>query len=149
MYQYTQMVAVLHCIITDIENSRIKNNIKNWKFNFKFNNIKDDYLDQINELKNEIECWEKADPKLKELREKVMKNENIDDINIEISFAIINNINNLCYILDRDDPPIHRLMTPDDLKQIIVEIIKEHKIACNSIELEMLEVEKEILLEIY
>lgn len=139
------MAAVLHCIITDIENTRIKNNIKNWKFNFKFNDIRDNYLEEIKNAKDEIERLEKADPKLKELRYRVCENENIDHINIKISFGVIKYIYDLSYMLLPEQPPLYKISSPEDLKQLLVEIIKEYKELTHSLITEMLELKKEIL----
>lgn len=67
------MTAIMHCIITEIENSRIKNNIQNWRVNTKIDNIRDKWSGWVGGYKDEIDDFESRGngPCLKELKLKV------------------------------------------------------------------------------
>jgi hypothetical protein len=164
------MSAILHCIITEIENSRITYNIKNWWRNTKINIIIDRYSGQINEIKDIIYDIESKGngPCLKELKLKVWnlcgegsthechchidKQEWYKEIKIKLScefiFECIQYIDGVTYDLEMQNYQLSEIGNPNNLKRIVISLMVKQKRSINELKNELLELEAEMEAEI-
>lgn len=166
------MVAILHCVITEIENYRIKNNIQKWRMNTKIDNIIDGHRDQVDWIKEQVRDYEDIgdDPHIKELKLKVwnvcgdgnqissLNIHHIDkqvwykEIKIKISssfiFAALGFINSATFELEIENYQVGEVSNPEDLKKIIVFLMMKLKHSINELKNELLEIEEKIEAEI-
>jgi len=164
------MSAILHCIITEIENSRIKNNIKNWRINTKIDNIREGHKDQIDWLKEQVcDYAENGNgPNLKELKLKVWnlcgegnpdechchinKQAWYKEIKIKLSssfiFECIQYINDVTFDLEMENYQLNEIDNPKDLKRIVISLLVKQKHSINEVKNELRELEDEIDTEI-
>jgi len=165
------MAAILHCIIAEIENYRIKNNIQNWRVNTKIDNIRDKHKDQVDWLKEQV-CEYVVfgdEPVLKELKLKVWnlcgdenqinsfhhidrldwyKEIKIPDLSCEFIFKSIIYIYSVTFALDMGSDLIYEACNPRDLPPVLVFLMVKDKHLINEMNNEVFEYKAKVEAEI-
>lgn len=169
------MVAILHAIITEIENYRISNNIQNWRVNTKIDNIREKHRIQVEWLKEQVcDYAENGDePVLKELKLKVWnlcgdenqiynphhidhhinkldwyKEIKIPDLSSEFIFKAMGYICIATSALELDISLILEACNPRDLKPVLVYLMMKHKHLIDEMNDEVFEYEAKVEEEI-